>query len=169
MKKSSIVFCTLTSILVLAFALPLTVTAQEKTVQADQDATYQVNFTIEEIEKEKIINTRSYHCLITVGNSCRIRTVNKIPYQQRFLEAGLNIDARLLIQKAGLVLITGVEISTFSTQKKESNSGTSPILREIQGSATMVVRTGKKVVVNLIDDVTSNKRFKVSVLITKKD
>ena len=172
--------------------------AQEQPKQSDQTATstvqeikskpesrpeqgdkpvhsYRVDFSLNELEDGKKINTRHYSMNVNTGdrNEVKISTGARVPEeggvsrapvdtQSDFLHVRTHIYCR--VQERGDELLLSVEsvISSMLTPPKVR-----PVDREIDIMGSTVATLGKPIVIGSVEDPTSNHEFQLEVTATK--
>ena len=132
---------------------------------------YRLDYVIAEIENGKRVNTRTYTLLTDEGGEGNMHLGMKMPIQAEkgpiYLDVGLRIDCRLRPREGNNVwLSTRFELSTLSDQPQSATSGALP-LRTVEWSNRTVLPLGKSVDIAGGDDLNSQRRFELSVTITK--
>jgi len=136
----------------------------------DPNAAYRLDYVISEVENGKRVNTRTYTLLTDEGGQGNMHMGMKVPIQGEkgpvYLEVGVRIDSRVRPRQGSDVwLSTRFELSSMVDQQQTVN-GAMP-LRSVEYSTTTVVAPGKSVVISSGDDLGSQKRFELSVTVTK--
>jgi hypothetical protein len=154
--------------------------AQESTPpKASSEATekavngYRIDFSVNEIEDGKKINTRQYSMNLTAGDGNTVKIGTRVPVEAKqgesqYIDVGTSIWARLKERDNSLVMEIRAEFSNFATPD-QANRGTSmPLLRQFQISAsTVLVVLGKPMVVGSVDDPNSKRQFQLEVTATR--
>jgi len=138
---------------------------------------YRVEVKINELEKGKTVNTRSYLMVMAKSKGRdyamgRIRVGSRVPYATKtgefqYQDVGMNIDCDLYPLDADHVQgqLT-VASSGLVSREQVSPVNTNPVFRNLnwQGSPTVVL--GKPTVVSEVDDVTSDHRYQIEITVT---
>lgn len=145
-------------------------TENKRPKQDDPNAAYRLDYVIAEVENGKRVNTRTYTLLTDEGGAGNMRMGMKVPIQAEkgpiYFDVGLKIDSRLRPRESGEVwLSTRFELSSLVDQPQTVN-GALP-LRSVEYSTATVLVPGKSVVIASGDDLGSQKRFELSVTVTK--
>ena len=154
--------------------------AKESESLAKSSDSYRVEFTIDEQDNGKKINSRSYSLLVRSETSGkwtdmkRLRVGSNVPVAVganstnglQYMDIGMNIDCRLLPLGNGKVAIdTNWEYSSAeNAQEREMGH---PVIRHVSSSVDADVPLNKPTVVAEVDDVASTHRFVFEVKITK--
>src|SRR3954467_3059915 len=136
----------------------------------DPNAAYRLEYVIAEVEGAKRVNTRTYVLLADEGGVGNMHMGMKVPVQAEkgpiYLDVGLRIDSRVRPRENGAVwLSTRFELSSLVEQSQTVN-GALP-LRSIEYSTSTLVTVGKSTVIAAGDDLNSQKKFELSVTVTK--
>jgi hypothetical protein len=136
----------------------------------DPNAAYRLEYVIAEVEGGKRVNTRTYVLLADEGGMGNMHMGMKVPVQAEkgpiYLDVGLRIDSRVRPRDNGAVwLSTRFELSSLVEQSQTVN-GALP-LRSIEYSTSTLVTVGKSTVIAAGDDLNSQKKFELSVTVTK--
>lgn len=135
------------------------------------NAAYKLDYVITEVENGKRVNTRTYTLLTDEGGGANMNMGNKVPVQAgdkavQYMDVGLRIDARLRPRDGGDVwLSTSFKLSALIDQA--NTAGGNPALRTVEYSTATVVTPGKSSVIASGDDLNSQKKFELSVTVTK--
>ncbi len=161
-------------ILILALcAMQRPTTAQDANSAAKSaPSAYHFDFSINELEGGKKLNSRKYSLDLTGDEGGRdLKIGTRIPIQSEdgkfeYLDIGTSINARLLTYHTPSVLVVNVEISSFATPDEAAKGG-HPLLRQMRISASTPVIPGKAVVIGSVDDPNSTHQFQLEVTATK--
>ncbi|HXW91866.1 MAG TPA: hypothetical protein VEK33_15050 [Terriglobales bacterium] len=157
--------------------------AQEAPAQEAAKATeherqaYRIDFSVNEMEDGKKINTRQYSMNLSTGDSHEIKIGTRVPIEAKrgeftYLDVGTNIWCRLRDRSSDAWLGTNVlltlrsEISQFAVPDQQSQS-VMPMLRQLKIEASTVAQLEKPLVVGSVDDPNSKRQFQVQVTVTK--
>ncbi|MFZ0958648.1 MAG: hypothetical protein WAN60_20065 [Candidatus Sulfotelmatobacter sp.] len=165
-----------------------------KLVQAQDDAkpvhAYRLDFSLNELEGEKRINTRHYSINLNVpGDRQEVKIGTRVPVatasfpasassgstvspvvntEFQYLDVGTHIWCALKEHGDELELNAGSEISNVDDEPARDKYGVSaPVIRQIKISGSTVVIPGKPIVIGSADDPTSNRQFQLEVTVTK--
>jgi hypothetical protein len=187
-------FC-LTAISILAVSFPMRALAQEggppnkatgqaaqsedkSKAQAENDKlseTYHLQFTLSELEDNKVINTRQYSldvCTPCQGQSGQVKNGTRVPVESKqgefqYLDVGINISARLIDVKRGQTgVAVNVETSSFALDDQDKHD-LHPLIRQIRIEASTLLQLDKPMVIGRADDPNSKRRFQLEMTATK--
>lgn len=157
----------------------------EKTLHA-----YRVDFSLNEMEGDKKINTRHYTIdLADRGDREEVKIGTRVPVvtgsfpasaaasgtvspvintQFQYIDIGTHIWCALKEHGDALELQAGSEISNIDAGAGHEVDGVSePVIRQIKISGTTIVVPGKPIVIGGADDPTSNRQFQLEATATK--
>jgi hypothetical protein len=160
-------------------------TEQEKPVHA-----YRLDFSLNEREGEKKVNSRHYSINLNVpGDRQEVKIGTRVPVatgsfpasspsgsaanpvmntQFQYLDVGTHIWCFLKEHGDQLELQAGSEISNIdSGPSPERNGISNPVVRQIKIAGSTVAVPGKPIVIGSADDPTSNRQFELEVTVTK--
>jgi hypothetical protein len=165
-----------------------------KPAQAQDDQkpvhAYRLDFSLNELEGEKKINTRHYSMNLNVpGERQDIKIGTRVPVatgsypasassgstvspvintQFQYLDVGTHISCLLKEHGDELELHAESEISNIDDEPVREKYGVSdPVIRQIKISGSTVVVPGKTIAIGSADDPTSNRKFELEVTVTK--
>ena len=136
----------------------------------DPNAAYKLEYVIAEMENGKRVNTRTYTLVTDEGGGSSMRMGMRVPVQgekgPNYMDVGLRVDAKVRPRQGNDVwLSTRFEVSSLVDQP-QTVSGALP-LRSVEYSNPAVVSLGKSTVLAAGDELNSQKRFELSVTVTK--
>jgi hypothetical protein len=158
-------------------------TEQEKPVHA-----YRLDFSLNELEGEKKINSRHYSINLDVpGDRQDIKIGTRVPVaslsanptssapgnslvntQWQYIDVGTHISCSLKEHGDELELHAESEISNIDAGPARENSAVlSPVVRQIKIDGSTIVTPGKPIIIGSADDPTSNRQFQLEVTVTK--
>jgi hypothetical protein len=161
--------------------------AQVAKVKADSEArknqpvnSYRLEFSVNELEEGKAINTRRYSTNLSAapefGNG-EIKIGTRVPVElkqgeMQYLDIGTRIECRLQDQTSKPSLGNDVELSAQAelssfAQPDQATQTFHPIVRQLQIRASGVVTPGKPTVMGTVDDPNSRRQFQLEVTVTK--
>jgi hypothetical protein len=166
-------------------ARPATTESQEpKTDQHGKPIEpYRLDFSFNELESGKKINTRHYSINLTAGSADEVKIgtrvpiatveVNPSPTQFQYLDLGTSIWALLRNSRDEIQLEVRSEISSTKHEDVDTypraphTTFTPPIVSQIKIDGSTLVVTGKPIVIGSVDDPYSNRQFQLEVTATK--
>jgi hypothetical protein len=164
-------------------------TASERLARATETlaggfSTYRLDFSFNELEDGKKLNTRSYTMVLqdspmspasAWSDSMTMKAVTRVPVVTNdnkgqsstvFVDVGLEIFSRLRPHGNGTLDIDGrVELSSLA-QPDQAASG-HPVLRTVESSFSAEVTLGKPMLIASMDDINSTRRYEVELTATK--
>ncbi len=153
--------------------------AKEGETQVKPADSYKVEFTVNELDKGKKINSRSYSMQIRADaplkwtDTKRLRVGSKVPYSTgtgsnsfSYMDVGMDIDCRLLPMGNGKVAVgTNWEYSSVGGETRQDTLN--PVIRHVRSDVEAVVPLDKPTVISEMDDVASTSRYVFEVMVTK--
>jgi 3D (Asp-Asp-Asp) domain-containing protein len=138
----------------------------EKTVNA-----YRLDFSVNEFEEAKKINTRQYSMNLNADDANEIKIGTRVPVESKqgefqYLDVGTNIWCRIGERANGLPLSVRAEISNFAMPDQQREQAR-PVLRQLSIRASTVAQLGKPMVVGSVDDPNSRRQFQLEVTVSK--
>lgn len=150
----------LAPVLVMLAAAPLL--AQEA------QPSYKVDYAVKEGSQQ----VRRYSILLESGNRGSFRVGTRMPYPTgqgggfQYADIGVNIDARLNNTGRALVLETNLEISSIQPEQKGTPVGAMPVIAQVRANVTNQMAPGKPVLIAVIDDPVTLKKFEIEATLT---
>src|SRR5512140_2449530 len=109
----------------------------------DIGPTYRLDFTIRELDEQKLVNTRNYSMLITSstqrgGSRASVNAISKMPVvtgnkdgvpTTTYLNVGLSMQGQLYETDGGYLLIVNAEIGGLAPMEGVSTPSGKPIIR----------------------------------------
>jgi len=182
MRKISLRTVTLA---IMAVFLPLFVRAvppQQATgssqSQVKEITVHRLEFTVQELENGKKVNSRSYTMLLARDEHHprpygQIRVGSKVPFATEsnkfeYIDIGMNIDCALEETDSDYVgLSLTVESSSVAADRLVGSTTQNPIVRQVRSSLRAGAPIGKPTIISELDDVATNRRFQIEVTVTK--
>jgi hypothetical protein len=139
---------------------------------------YRVEIKINELEKGKTVNTRSYLMVMAKSKKQdramgRIRVGSRVAYSMKtgefqYENVGMNIDCDLFPLDVDHVQgqLT-VASSGLVSQEQASPANLPPVFRNLNWQGSPAVVLGKPTVVSEVDDVTSDHRYQIEMTVTE--
>jgi len=161
---------------------PSTTSHRDRAIQP-----YRLDFSFNELENGKKINTRHYSITLTEGSANEIKIGTRVPVsgdatsvppQYQFLDLGTNIWA-LLRDKVENQQLDGLQLevrSDISSTKHEDvdvsprtphTSFTPPIISQIKITGSTQLVLNKPMTIGIVEDPYSNRQFELEVTATK--
>jgi hypothetical protein len=152
------------------------------TAQAVEPAhAYRLDFSVNEVEDNKKINTRQYSMNLKSGDANEIKIGTRVPISGQgatfqYIDVGTNIWCKIKDRADETWLGNDVslnvrsEISNFAKPSQEGSvirAGEPPLLRQLKIDASTVAVLGKTMVVGSVDDPNSKRQFQLEVTVTK--
>ena len=167
----------------LAFALAVILcgTAQEGWSQGSstgqtsekQVNAYRVDFSVNELDDGKKINTRHYSINLTDDESGKeLRIGTKVPVEAeqgkfQYIDVGTTIFCRMSVRPNSLSLQVKADISNFALPDQGARGGGQPLIRQMSISGGTLVTSDKPVIIGSVDDPNSKHQFQLEVTTTK--
>jgi hypothetical protein len=131
---------------------------------------YRLDFSINELEDGKKINTRQYSLNLNANDDNEIRIATHVPVEAKEgeihnLDVSTSIWSRLRKYNDQLELSVRSTISNFATPDQARDSR--PVLRELKINASTLVLLGKPMMLGSVDDPNSKRQFQLEVTVTK--
>jgi hypothetical protein len=138
---------------------------------------YRLDFTVNEVEDNKKINSRQYSMNLNAGDESEIKIGARVPVEPKsgefqYIDVGTNIWCRLRDRKDVTWLANDVllnirsEISNFAVPEQQGQN-MRPIVRQLKIDASTIAVVGKSVTVGSVDDPNSKRQFQLEVTVTK--
>ena len=135
-------------------------------------ATYRLDFSVNELEEGKKINSRRYSMYLADDNTTKeLKIGTRVPVQSGdgkfdYLDVGTSISARLITWKNPPILDVRAEISSFATPDETPRDG-HPLLRQMQITGSTSLIPDKPTIIGSVDDPNSKRQFQLEVTATK--
>jgi hypothetical protein len=145
-----------------------------KTPPTQRQATaYHLDFSLNELEDGKKLNTRRYAMNLTdsEGGAQNLKIGTRVPMQVEpgkfeYLDLGTSISARMTVWTTPIVLNLSADISSFATPD-EAMKNEHPLVREMRISGSTVLVLNKPIIVGSVDDPNSRRQFQLEVVVSK--
>ena len=134
---------------------------------------YRLDFSVNEMENGKKINSRHYSIDLTAGSPNQIKIGTRVPVGTggsawQYMDVGTNIWANLREGADDLQLEVRCDVSNLDLDSAhDHNVASAPIVRQIQINGSTLFVTGKVIVIGTVDDPNSNREFQLEVIGTK--
>jgi hypothetical protein len=145
----------------------------EKVVSA-----YRLDFSVNEMEDGKKINTRQYSMNSRPGDGNEIKIGTRVPVEVKqgefqYLDVGTNIWCRLRDQSditslgSNVLLNVRAELSNFALPDQQAAQQFHPVVRQLKIDASTIAVPGKTMLVGTVDDPNSKRQFQLEVTVSK--
>jgi len=154
----------------------------EKSVKPPQQGgtpqAYRLDFSFNELEDGKKINTRHCTLNLTAGSANEVKIGTRVPVvtgaspampatNYQYMEVGTRIWASIVVEGgAELRLDVRSEVSNFDMSTGRDHPQV-PVVRQVQINGTTRLVTGKPILVGSMDDPNSNRQFQLETTVTK--
>jgi len=148
--------------------------AEEKAKARPPIEQYHLEFSINELEDGKKINSRQYSMNLNTNGSDEIKIGTRVPVEVKegefqYMDVGTNIMARIGESRDQTPELTvRAESSSFAA---EPNAGEKrdlhPPVRQLKMGGTVLLPVSKPVVISSADDPNSRRQFQLEVTVTK--
>lgn len=138
---------------------------------------YRLDFSVNEMEDGKKINSRQYSMIIKPEGSNEVKIGTRVPVEAgggnwQYLDVGTNIWSRLEDLQGQIGLVTRADISNFATPEESALHDTGggsrrPVIRQLHIDASTVALLGKPMLLGSVDDPASKRQFQLEVTVNK--
>jgi len=140
---------------------------------------YRLDFSFNELEDGKKINTRHYSLNLTAGSSNELKIGSRVPIatggnptmpamNYQYMDVGTRIWASIAVEGGGdLRLDVKSEVSNLDMGAGRDHPQLPPVVRQIQINGTTRLITGKAILIGSMDDPNSNRQFQLEMAATK--
>jgi hypothetical protein len=135
---------------------------------------YHLDFSINEIEDGKKINSRQYSMNLATNEGNEIKIGTRVPVEPKegqfqYLDVGTNIFARIGETRGQQQLRVNAEVSNFAMpDPNQEKRDPHPIVRQIKmGGSILLPAPAKAFVIGSADDPNSKRQFQLEVTVTK--
>jgi hypothetical protein len=155
-------------------AAPVQTAPPPKTTAQESDnplAAYHLDFSINEIEDGKKVNSRQYAMNLNSNSSNELKIGTRIPVESKegefqYLDVGTSIFSRLGERRGQTELEVRADVSSFANPEQEQGHAR-PLLRQLKINASTILLLGKPIVMGSVDDPNSRRQFQLEVTVTK--
>lgn len=138
---------------------------------------YRLDFTVNEIEDGKKVNSRQYSMNLNAGDQSEIKIGTRVPVEAKngeiqYMDVGTNIWCRMRDRRdvtwLGNDVLMNVrsDISNFAVPDQTGQT-MRPIVRQMKIEASTIATIGKPMVIGVVDDPNSKRQFQLDVTVTK--
>lgn len=140
---------------------------EEKAVHA-----YRLDFSVNELEDGKKINTRQYSLNLNADDANEIKIGTRVPVeagheQFQYMDVGTSIWCRIGERPDGIAMSVRADISNFAIPDQGTGHESRPVVRQFKINASTLALPGKPMVVGSVDDPNSKRQFQLEVTVTK--
>jgi hypothetical protein len=134
---------------------------------------YHLDFSINEIEDGKKINSRQYSTNLATNEGNEIKIGTRVPVESKegefqYLDVGTSLFARIGEMRGQTELTVRAETSSFAMPESNSEKrDLHPIIRQLKMGGTTLLPLTKTVVIGSADDPNSKREFQLEVTVTK--
>ncbi|HTS38816.1 MAG TPA: hypothetical protein VMH04_24290 [Candidatus Solibacter sp.] len=170
-------------LIVLPFAGGAKLAAQDSSASntasesAEPGHAYRLDFTVNEINDGKKINSRQYSMNLNAGDQSEIKIGTRVPVETKgdqfqYLDVGTSIWCRMRDRRDvtwlgnDVLLNVRSEVSDVAAPE-QGTQAMGPIVRQMKIDASTIAVVGKAVVVGVVDDPNSKRQFQLEVVATK--
>ena len=145
----------------------------EKASKAEKPlSAYRLDFSINELEDGKKINTRQYSMNLNSDGSNELKIGTRVPVESKqgefqYIDVGTSIWSRIEDRNGAIDLSVRAEISNFANPEQSHGGDARPVLRQLKISAGTLALLGKPTLVGSVDDPNSKRQFQLEVTATK--
>lgn len=148
--------------------------AEEKAKPRPPIEQYHLEFSINELEDGKKINSRQYSMnLDTNGGGDEIKIGSRVPVEVKageiqYIDLGTNIYARIGENRDQTELTVRAETSNFAAEPSPGEKrDLQPMVRQLKMGGSVLLPVSKPVVLSSADDPNSKREFQLEVTVTK--
>ena len=133
---------------------------------------YRLDFSVNELEDGKKINTRQYSMNLNSDGSNELKIGTRVPVESKhgefeYIDVGTSIWSKIEDRNGAVDVSVRAEISNFANPEQTSGHDTLPLLRQLKISAGTLALLGKPTLIGSVDDPNSKRQFQLEVTATK--
>ncbi len=146
--------------------------AAAKPSQKKEITAYHLDFSINELEDGKKLNSRHYSMNLTDGGGGKDLNIGtRVPVQTeegkfQYLDVGTHISAHMSAWASPTTLDVNAEVNSFATPDEPTHGGR-PLLRQVRISGSTAIVLDKPMVIGSVDDPASKRTFQLEVTVSK--
>ena len=150
--------------------------AEEKTKARPPVEQYHLDFSINELEDGKKINSRQYSMDLDTNEPNEIKIGTRVPVATKegesrefqYVDVGTNIMARIGEERGQLSLFVRAENSHLATESSPGErQDLGPVIRQFKMGGAVLLPVSKPVILSTADDPNSRRQFQLEVTVTK--
>jgi hypothetical protein len=138
-------------------------------------AAYRLDFSVNEMEDGKKINSRQYSMIIKPEGSNEVKIGTRVPVEAsqgnwQYLDVGTNLWSRLEDLQGQIGLVARADISNFATPEEIQSlqrDSRRPLIRQLHIDASTIAVLGKPMLLGSVDDPASKRQFQLEVTVNK--
>jgi len=134
---------------------------------------YHLDFSLNEIEDGKKINSRQYSTNLATNEGNEIKIGTRVPVESKegefqYLDVGTSLFARIGEVRGQTELTVRAETSNFAMPESNSEKrDLHPVIRQLKMGGTALLPLAKTIVMGSADDPNSKRQFQLEVTVTK--
>jgi hypothetical protein len=133
---------------------------------------YRLDFSVNELEDGKKINTRQYSMNLNADDADEIKIGTRVPVDSgpgtfQYLDVGTNIWCRIGERPEGIPLTVRADVNNLAMPDQASGHESRPIVRQFKINASTLAQVAKPMVVGSVDDPNSKRQFQLEVTVSK--
>jgi len=133
---------------------------------------YRLDFSVNELEDGKKINTRQYSLNLNADDANEIKIGTRVPVEAehesfQYMDVGTSIWCIIRERADSIPLSVRADISNFAVPDQASGHESRPIVRQFKINASTLAQVGKPMVVGSVDDPNSKRQFQLEVTVSK--
>src|SRR5580658_10433528 len=130
---------------------------------------YRLDFSVNELEDGKKINTRQYSMNVNGNDSNELKIGTRVPVEGKqgevqYIDVGTSISGRLQTRNGQLELFVHSDMSNFAIPEAQGHDSR-PVIRQLKISGSTLAVLGKPMVVGSVDDPNSKRQFQIEVTV----
>jgi len=135
-------------------------------------SSYRLDFSVNEMDDGKKINTRQYSMNLNSDSSNEIKIGTRVPVEAKqgqfeYIDVGTSIWSHLEERGGQVDLVVRSEISNFAMADQSDGHSARPLIRQLKIDASTLATLGKPLVIGSVDDPNSKRQFQLEVTVTK--
>ena len=133
---------------------------------------YRLDFSINELEDGKKINTRQYSMNLNGNDSNELKIGTRVPLegkegQVEYIDVGTDIAGRMQSRNGQVEVFMHTDMSNFAIPEQAQGHDTHPVIRQLKISGSTLAVLGKPMIIGSVDDPNSKRQFQVEVTVNK--
>lgn len=133
---------------------------------------YRLDFSVNELEDGKKINSRQYSLNLNADDANEIKIGTRVPVeagqnQFQYMDVGTSIWCRIGERADGVPLTVRAEISNFAIPEQAAGRDARPAIRQFRINASTLAVPGKPMIVGSVDDPNSKRQFQLEVTVNR--
>ncbi|MBZ5680383.1 MAG: hypothetical protein LAO24_09790 [Acidobacteriia bacterium] len=132
---------------------------------------YRLDFSVNELEDGKKINTRQYSLNLNADDANEIKIGTRVPVESgheqfQYMDVGTSIWCRIGERPDGVALAVRADISNFAIPDQGTHESR-PVVRQFKINASTLALLGRPMVVGSVDDPNSKRQFQLEVTVNR--